>query len=94
MSEQAPGEAAARGDRAAAALDELRAAFAQVRSDYARAWAATTPGEAALREHYWAAMQVIDKVETQLRTIAGNGRVAARELERAAHACEQPMRTR
>ena len=75
-------EAVAAGDRAAETLDGMRVAFARVRAEYMRAWSGTGVQDAAVREHYWVAMQVIDKVETHLQTAATNGRVAARELER------------
>ena len=77
-------EAVASGDRAAETLDGLRVAFARVRGEYMRAWAGTSLQDAAVREHYWTAMQVLDKVEVHLQTAATNGRVAARELERIA----------
>ena len=90
--EQELAEAAATGGRAHEALDTMRVAFARVRSEYMRGWAATGLQDEALREHYWTAMQVIDKVEAHLQTAATNGRVAARELERIAQLRERKTR--
>ena len=85
-------EAVAAGGRAEETLDGLRLAFARVRGEYMRAWAATGVQDAVVREHYWTAVQVVDKVEAHLQTAATNGRVAARELERIAQLRERKTR--
>ena len=85
-------EAAASGGRAQETLDGMRVAFARVRSEYMRAWAGSGVQDAVVREHYWVAMQVLDKVEAHLQTAATNGRVAVRELERIAALRERKVR--
>src|SRR5262245_45407685 len=78
-------ETALRAELAAAsaaeeALGSLRDAFANLESEYVKAWKTTPARDTDARERLWQAVQIVAKVETHLRAVAAGRRLAERQL--------------
>lgn len=80
MDEQDLHDAMATGARADATLTTFNAAFTTLRESYVKAWAGSELRDAAGRERLWQAVQIIDKVQTQLRTLRDGGTIAQKQL--------------
>ena len=83
MSDDRLQDAISRGARAERLLaDELlQEAFAGLETEYLKAWKVTAARDTDARERLWQATQVLGKVRDHLAAIAGNGRLAQRELD-------------
>jgi len=73
----------ARGARAERLLadDLLQECFAVLEGEYVKAWKVTAARDTDARERLWQATQVIGKVRDHLVAVAGNGKLAQRELD-------------
>lgn len=63
-------------------LRQYEQAFRALKAQYVEAWEATGYKDAEGRERLWQAVQIVGKVESHLKQVAANGRVAAKEIER------------
>ena len=77
-------ERQAKGARAEELLrnELLQSVFANLRSEYIRAWSATHFKNSEGRERLWQAVQIVGKVQDNLKNIAINGRLATKDLSR------------
>lgn len=74
----------ARGRRAEQLLNDemLKGAFATIKAEYLKGWESSGPRDTEGRERLWQAFQIIGKVETHLKDIMNNGKIAQHELAR------------
>ena len=72
----------ARGRRAEQLLNDemLKEAFATIKADYRKAWEESSPRDTDGRERLWQAFQIIGKVETHLKNVMNNGKIAHHEM--------------
>jgi hypothetical protein len=82
MNEGKVGEQIRDGHRADTELIMLGDAFTTLKAEYVKAWEATSLRDNDGRERLWQAVQIVGKVESHLRTIAANGRVAQKDMDR------------
>lgn len=73
-------EAAARAVSAQHALDTVGGALATLKAEYLKAWEATAARDTDARERLFLAVQITGKVDSHLRGIVANGKLAEREL--------------
>lgn len=62
------------------ALTLLGSAFATLEAEYVKAWKNTPARDAEARERLWQAVQIVGKVESHLRAVAANRKIAERQL--------------
>lgn len=76
-----------RGQRAKSLLENemMVEAFKALEADYIKAWAGTDPSQAAARENYYRAVQILGDVRRHLLKVATNGTLAERELDNLAN---------
>jgi hypothetical protein len=60
----------------------LKSAFETLRSEYLKAWEESKYNATDDRERLWQARQIVGKVETHLKTIIQDGRLARAQLNR------------
>jgi Ribonuclease G/E len=75
-----------RGKQALALLENpvITECFDTLRSDYLKAWEATSARDTDARERLWQAVQIVGKVRTHLNSVVSNGKLAQREIDDAA----------
>lgn len=79
-------EAAARGARAKALLEEpiLKEAFEALEAAYTAGWRASQPRDVEGREKLFLAINIVGKVKDHLLTVLADGELAASDLRRLA----------
>jgi len=82
MNEDKLGEQIRDGHRADQDLQLVGAAFETLKAEYVKAWEATALRDNDGRERLWQAVQIVGKVESHLRSIVANGRVAQKDVDR------------
>jgi hypothetical protein len=73
---------AARGKRAEQLVNDelLTGAFTTLRADYIKAWEETGARDTDARERLWQAIQIVGKVQTHLKSVLNDGKLAMHEL--------------
>ncbi len=73
----------ARGRRAEQLLNDelLKGAFADIRAEYIKGWEDSAARDADGRERLWLALQIVGKVQTHLKMIASDGKIALHEMQ-------------
>lgn len=76
----------ARGRRAEQLLSDemLKGAFDALKAEYRKAWEDSPPRDTDGRERLWMAVQIVGKVETHLRNVMNDGKIALHEMARLA----------
>ncbi len=77
-------EAVKAGREAEHELTLVGEAFNLLRTEYQKLWMTTSPKEVEAREKLWLASQMISKVESHLKQMVADGKVAAKTLEKDA----------
>jgi len=74
----------ARGRRAEQLLNDemLKGAFATLKAEYQKAWENSPARDADGRERLWQAFQIVGMIETHLKNVMDNGKIAQHELAR------------
>lgn len=82
MNEEKLGIAVNHGHQADRELERTSEAFALLKSEYVAAWEATALRDEDGRERLWQAVQIVGKVESHLKQLVANGRVAQADIKR------------
>ena len=82
MNEESLGIAVNQGHQAHRELERTEEAFATLKAEYVSAWEATSLRDADGRERLWQAVQIVGKVESHLKQLVANGRVAQGDIAR------------
>ena len=82
MDEIKLGQARERGARAEELLNSnaLNECFDYLADEYLTAWRATRGGDVQARERLFQAINILDVVRGQLKTLAANGKLATKDL--------------
>jgi hypothetical protein len=70
----------ARAIHAQNALDTVGHVLAALKAEYLKAWEGTGAKDTDARERLWQAYQITGKVESNLKTMVANGKLAANAL--------------
>jgi hypothetical protein len=70
----------ARAIHAQNALDTVGHVLAALKAEYLKAWEGTGAKDTDARERLWQAYQIAGKVESNLKTMVANGKLAAKAL--------------
>lgn len=75
-------KSAERGARAQALLDDdlLKEAFATLTASYKEAWENTQLKDTDSRERLWQAVHIVGKIETHLKRVLNDGKLAQHEI--------------
>jgi len=80
MTEARLREDAAKAVRAQHALDTVGSILTALKAEYIKAWENTTARDADARERLWQAVQIVGKVDSHLKAMVENGKLAEKEL--------------
>lgn len=83
-------EEARRGARAFEELTEVRGALAALEAEYVEAWKNTGARDTDGRDRLWQAVQIVGKVETHLRHLIDNGKIANKQVQEIRKVGEKP----
>lgn len=82
MNEERLGVIVNHGHQAERELERTAEAFEALKAEYVAAWEATALRDNDGRERLWQAVQIVGKVESHLKQLVANGRVAQADIAR------------